>query len=355
MIELDLGLLSLDRIIIHEIPRRNEAAVPELSDVESPATPEGKLFFLDQLKKTMARSASPVSSIDPVTSVVPPTIASMLRAPNSDAREFVSSTQLLANSLFHEQTGANSSGLLVAASGMVGSVPTVCLMKLERRRGARAPWSGPVGGRTVEIQMLNDLLLSEDTRVYKAAVLVLDPDLATLTNGVTALAGEVSDLQNNYEAAGIAQFFLRFLGCEYSSTPRTQTKSFFDTAQKFINQADHDGEVRAKYETALLAEVGSEKTQIDPTEFATDHLQPEHRDAFFSALEEASLGRESFPKNTDAVANDIKRVTVSFDSGIVVKMHPDDLDGSDVTLTGLDNGKSELKIIGFVNSLRGKR
>lgn len=349
-IEADLSLLSLTGIIVHELPRRSEGAEPLLSDIESPSTPQTRLFFLEQLKKSMAHSSAAVISSQHPASIVP----NVLRDHLLGSLSLVDMSHALARSLFSEQTGSNPAGLLTVASAFLGSYPAVVILKLERKRGARAHLGGMLGQRTFDIEVLNDLLLHEDTRVYKSAVLTTMTPADKPVDGAILL-GRVSDHQNSFDSAEVAKFFLRFLGCEYSEIPSELTRRYLETSENYFNQHVESSETRADYLNALIVDLQSNRPQIDPMKFASDHLKAEDQAGFMSAIEAAGLEPGETPKDMSLVHNDVKRVTLNFGSGIVVRLHPDDLGGSVVSIKDLDDGRTELKITDTLAQLWARR
>lgn len=349
-IEADLSLLSLTGIIVHEIPRRNEGSEPILSDIESPSNPQTRLFFLEQLRKSMAHSSAAVISSQEPASIVP----NVLREHLLGNLSLVDTSHALARSLFNEQTGSNPAGLLTIASAFLGSYPAVVIMKLERKRGARAHLGGTLGQRTFDIEVLHDLLLHEDTRVYKSAVLTtMTPANRPVDDAI--LLGRVSDHQNSYNSAEVAKFFLRFLGCEYSEIPSELTRRYLEASEKFFNQCVESSETRADYFNALIVDLQSNKPQLDPMKFASDHLRADDQAGFMTAIEAAGLEPGETPKDMSLVRNDVKRVTLNFGSGIVVKLHPNDLESSMVSIKDLDDGRTELKIVDTLAQVWARR
>lgn len=304
----DLGLLAVDKIIVHDVPQRragDASSSPALSEVESPANVELRNFVRERVIETLAARSFEVRFVEGSTSPLPGLIAGQLRA---KPRPFVKMSQEAANHLHQVQTGQNPPGLLVVLRGTLGDVSTLGLMKLEREEAIRLNQQRIGGRRTFSLEHLRDLMLSKKTRVFKTGLFWPADDGA---------AGLVCDMQLGRDLArDVANFFLqKFLGCRLADEPAIVTKRFWDTAERFINEQVADPIRQTTYLLALTTEMTSQKNDVSPRGFVAEHVESGDRDRFNTFMSEAGLDTP-FIKDTRKITGRIERVQYEFASGI---------------------------------------
>ena len=90
------------------------------------------------------------------------------------------------------------------------------LMKLERERGAQLELSGKEGERTFNMSVLNDLVLTDGTRLFKSAMFI-----RTGTGDDDFKSQACEGQYPVFSAEDLAKFWMRFLGVWLSRrTPR---------------------------------------------------------------------------------------------------------------------------------------
>jgi hypothetical protein len=65
-------------------------------------------------------------------------------------------------------------------------------------------------------------------------------------------------------------------------------------------------------------ELTSNRTSIDPTDFANTYLKTEHRQAFLDHLAQGDIPVQPFPKDNTLIASRPKTTVMEFQSGIQV-------------------------------------
>jgi len=165
---------------------------------------------------------------------------------------------------------------------------------------------------TLQVIRLDDLMLTQKTRVFKVALFI--------RQGGTKISGEASDTQTGNETATeVAKFFLRdFLGCHYCRLPEVTTEQYFLAAQELINDTIDDPAARAGALLALITDLSSAADYVDPLRFAHQHMPTNAGDAFLEGLVNQDLPKTQFHKDTKRIASRLRRVSYDFDSGIVV-------------------------------------
>ena len=180
------------------------------------------------------------------------------------------SRRTIAEHLHSVQSGRNSSGLLTVLLGRTDVGDCVSVLKLEREEGLRFKIdTDPSGRRTVDLELLKELTLTNKTKVFKTSLLMLaSPD------DPRSMYGRVSDDQRGRDdGVGVATFYLAtFLGCQLKANPEKVTLDFVQTSERFFNETITNPEKTGRYQVALLAAMQDNKMDIRPGDFAANNL-----------------------------------------------------------------------------------
>ena len=115
-----------------------------------------------------SRSAYDVVFADGSPSPVPDAVRRFTR--KFDEEAFVTGSQALANYLYDRQLGTVSSGLLAIMDVALGGRPGVVILKIERQEGFQLELAEIGGKATFALSILDNLVLTEGTRLFKAAL-----------------------------------------------------------------------------------------------------------------------------------------------------------------------------------------
>lgn len=283
---MDLASFFISDVIVHEIPRKPPQGDPvpelELSEVVAPTDTPVRNFFRERIADTLRKHGHEVEVDETQTSPVPAWIRRFVAA----EADLVEMSKDMAKHLYAQQTNVQPEGLLVVAGGTVQGERALAILKLQKEEGARVLRQEHEGQTTLNIQHLRELMLTQRTRVFKAAVFHTGPE--------DQILGLVSDEQ----MLDLAAFFLeRFLGCRLARRPSVVTKDFQVTATRFINDQVSDDAQKLRYHNALQVELNSHKETIRPRDWIEEHVDQDHRQLFEDALREADLPLDTFPKD----------------------------------------------------------
>jgi hypothetical protein len=217
----------------------------------------------------------------------------------------------MASALLEHQPGSASPGLLAVVSCVVGGQHGVALLKLEREEGAQLKLSDHDGKKTFEMDVLADLVLTDGTKLFKAALFArtgpADGDIAVLA----------CDGQRSYTWTDeLAQFWIRFLGCKLREAPRITTKKFFDATLEYINNFVADAEIKNDLYDNIVSEMKSQKTTFAPKKFIEDYIPEDHRDAFRQHLEERHVTTKQFHVDITEIKSHLKRRSLQTSTGV---------------------------------------
>ena len=215
----------------------------------------------------------------------------------------------------HEvQTGRNSAGLLTMVVGQIDARPCVAVLKLEREQGLRFKIdTDQQGHKTVDLELLRELTLTDKTKVFKTSLLMLDD-----SDQAESMYGRVSDDQRGKDdGIGVATFYLStFLGCRLKTSPEKATLDFVRAAEDFFNEHVTSPEKRGRYQVALLAKMQDNTMDVRPR-LRRDQLDAADRAPFSEAVRDAGIDPTvAFEKDTSLIKiNGFKMV---FESGMVL-------------------------------------
>jgi len=346
---MDLGTFHINTIIVHDVPRRTASGGGTpliLSEVPSDLSQDLRNFFRERVIRSLGRHAFQVERDPGVTSPLPQRIADVIATDAS----VVKASQETARHLHASQTGVSPGGLLVVCRGAMNAGACCAILKLEHEEAIRVEQIQRNGQRTFNVAHLRDLMLGQNTRVFKAS-------LFTTSDGtVNGIAGRVSDNQASFEAGGgVASFFLsRFLGCRLKSAPDVATRAFFEATQEWINELS-DPVKRGRYEVALLAEMHAQTRTITPQTFADGNLDVVDRAAYRAHLGGTDVPFTQFGKDTRLIDTRIKQMSIRFTkSSVRVSGKPGDVDQY-VRINKPGSDAAPVEILDQVKDVRGGR
>nr|WP_255622080.1 nucleoid-associated protein [Tessaracoccus sp. OS52] len=266
---------------------------------------------------------------DRISSSTPQLVRDAMTDPD---KRFVDTSQGIAQNLFAAQTGNSPAGILIVAIVKEGASQSLLIMKAEHQAGIRLQKRDGVFG----LQLLDDLVVGQNTRVYKVAV---------LTGGADGtLIGQMVDQQNG---DAYAAFFLSaFLGCRLADDAEVQTKAFMDGALDFFSSGITDEAKRMKYVQAVTAYIQSPADTFQATEFAQQFLEPEDRDAFIDDLPE-DLRKNVVSKNLSLVPGRGGGLRL-YAHGVIVSANSLALERGDLKIVAQEDDSVTIQIRGRV-------
>ena len=345
---IDVSQISLGRAIFHNVPSgpADDTRPLTMSRIESPLNNQAKNYFRQKLVATLTNGAFPVVFDDQSTSVVPRLV---LKITTTDDQQFVGDSQVMAQHLYELQNRTNASGVLAVAEVDVSGRRAVAIVKLEHEEGARAIPTDYRGELTFDVEHLQNLILTDKTRIFKAAL------FTQCGTELGSIEGKASD---NQIARGtrstVADFFLhKFLGCRLQEDPATVTHNFVKTTQDWINAEVVDPSKQTDYTLAMLTEVKRNVDVIDPELFAREHLDLEHSQNFVEYIDDHGVPTVAFPKDISLVDKQMKKVSMTLESGLTVIGPPAAFEEK-VKTHGTDDGRVEISITDHLKIVKSR-
>lgn len=313
----DLATLHIHRLIFHDVPKRVRGleAAPVLSEVEATLDTDR----IAHLKRRLVRVLSSKSAYDiqfrPETQSPVPELIRLYTKGKQNSEDFVKMSQSFAQYLFEQQGGSSSPGVLAVMDTTVMNKRGLVVLKLEREEGAQLELSEKKGKQTFEMSVLDNLVLTEGTRLFKAALFV-----RTGPAGDDFSSGACDSQRPFGSTDELAQFWLRFLGCKLIEDPRVSTKKFFEAALTYVNVSITDPIEKTKVYDHVMSEMSSEKKTFSPKTFIEEYVPKAHRESFENFLKEQQVSLKQFHLDTSEIAGRIRRRSYHTAKGVEVRV-----------------------------------
>jgi len=326
----DLATIVINHVIFHDVPQRSREGTgkPQLSDVETAVDANQKSHLKTKLTRVLnSTKAYPIRFLADTASPVP-VQARELTKPGYKSEEFIEASRKLANYLFEQHTGAISPGLLCVIDATASGKPCLILMKLERERGAQLELSGAPGHRTFAMSVLNDLVLTDGTRLFKTAMFI------RTGKGDDEFRSSACDDQYNVSSADdLAKFWMRFLGCGFVAEPRVATQRFFESALSFISATVTEPTVKSEIYDHLQSQLKAKSGTFAPRSFIREFVPEPYQKLFQEHLESENIPLTSFKKDLQDIESKLQRRAyqttkggiISVPAEIGVEIRPEDI------------------------------
>ncbi len=308
-----LASIKVRHIIFHDVPKNTKGSQgePTLAEAETDLDAKRSAMLKDRLIKVLgARSAYPIE-FDPSTSSVVPTEVRQFTAAAFSNPHFVTMSRKLAQHLYDKQDGTISAGLLCVIDVAVSGHPGLALLKLEREQGAELQWKEEKGKRAVQMSVLDNLVLTDGTRLFKSALFVMK-------NTVLEHAVACDSQHSVYASHEMAHFWLKFLGCKVTEEPRVATQRWFDVSIQFANEVVTDPVQRTAIYEHVLSELNSNKSTVSAKRFAEDYLSVSDQKPYLSFMKDRHVATHQFTKDNQDIAGKLKRIAYHTDKGVTV-------------------------------------
>jgi 37-kD nucleoid-associated bacterial protein len=349
----DLGLLKINNVILHDVPRhlkhakKEENEGPILSEVESPMTGNTSLYFQSKVITSIQSPKALDITFDAESgSPVPALIKDYLANPKKSA--FIKNSQAIAIHLYNIQGGQNPHGLLALVDCSVAKKTALAIVKLEREEGIRLKQTTVDNKKTFNFDFINDLIFTEKTKVYKVSLFIaLDKELKHIE-------ASASDNQAGYFKQDLAKYFLSgFLGCMLLKAPTISTKKFYELSEQFFNEEVDDPIKRTKYYNHLTSALTSQSDSLSPEKFAKSYLDTPDRQPYIDYLHSQGLTEMSFPLDTKLIDGKLKHQLIEFEQGVSIVISSEGAQDR-VKWTALPDGEVKAEIKGVLKTIKGR-
>lgn len=343
--KIDTTTIQIERIIVHDIPKhkKGEKGIePNYSEQESKLTDGLRKFFKDKVVQSLSSDKSFKICFDEENDSPISWISNEIL--KSDGGNIVLESKAITKHLFDIQVGYNAAGILVVIFGKVDSANTCIILKLEKDKGAQLTLDPKT--HSYNIAEVEDLMLTQKTKIFKVAMFILRDDFKAKFDGL------IMDYQIDIkEKKEVTTWFIdKFLGCRAFEDPKITTQHFYNHTRAYINTIQDDID-RAKYIQDLNSYVQKNSLTLNPKEFADDYLKTTaHRNDYKNFLQTKKFKFTSFPKDLTQIDRQVRKITVTFDNDISIVGNKGTFDKK-VKLEKLGNGQTRAEITSKIRSI----
>ncbi|WP_406828147.1 nucleoid-associated protein [Microbulbifer sp. ARAS458-1] len=343
---MQLNNLSVDRIIIHQIYKRDEegkVVEPRQSHEFTKFDSSAMDAFISRVRDALGEGSKAVQmEVVQHGDTFLPKLAATLIDQNDD--DFAKSSYEVARKLsFAQNTKSIPGGIVVVFTGKQGHPQQRFLGIIKAE--IHSAYEKSVNEETQEISLkfVEEVLLTPGTRLYKTAAFFEKSTAADLENLNEKFAVMVSDYQiSKADGAAAAHYFYSgFLGCGYPQTSARTTMQFYNAANSFIDGLNVSAEKKCDYFNALntYLKVGA-SSSIGAADFASNYFDPDLQDDFKAHMEDAGLPTTAFTRDLEHIEGKLKTRQVKFSKNVKI-IAPSDVFKDYINIETIDGDPDE--------------
>lgn len=305
----DYSSLRLWDIVMHQVTVNPEKGgqkfVALTTDAPVTLATEDRRLITKRFTLALAKGGSPVIQDTDSPSPVPAFIRSLW----DDDEDYVEVTRKVAHHLAQIQPLTSGPGLLVIARAGLTDDENILVAKVEHQEAMRIePRLNDAGQRVIDVQRLKELVFGDAAKIYKIAL------LSKSASSLGSLAGDLADDQNG---AAIAAYYLgKFMGMKMRDEPAVLTERYLHGMGSVINASTLSPEEKADVQSALLADLRSNATQIDLKAFIRTHVPVQHQRDLGNKAAELGITGTSFTKETSRVRKKLERLRLDLSNDV---------------------------------------
>ena len=186
--------------------------------------------------------------------------------------------------------------------------PTGLSKPIAEKAAAAVRFSEAACGR-FDLDVLENLILTEDTRLFKSALFLRNgPNDDDFDLGACDSQGPED----------VARFWLNYLGCELAEEPRVITRRWYNASVEFVNTQIDDPVVINDFYEHIHSELESNRKKVSPREFIEEYVPKPLRVPYQNYLEKEKVSFQAFTKDVTEIKGRLRRKSLRTKNGIAV-------------------------------------
>ena len=221
-------------------------------------------------------------------------------------------------------------GIVIVFRGVTGgeNLPFVGAIKADVQAGFRRRRDGT----SIITEFVNDLFLTQATRLYKIGFMVAPSTRQGEAAGWRAIVFDHKIVPSNREAAAI-YFYESFLGCGFMEDSAYETARFFNLTQEFAKSRIADRETRHAVQDALYTYVKNDQAPtFTVEEFADRHVPIDNRDNYREFMVSKQFPERAVRRDTAELTTRLRRRKFKYGTDIELSASPEALADGRVTI-----------------------
>ncbi|MBU5601758.1 nucleoid-associated protein [Citrobacter sp. S55_ASV_140] len=321
---MNISILNIDKIIIHQIHQRDE----EGNKVEPTRGLSFITFDEDALQGFKSRvidalgdgsKAVKMKILEHGESYVPFIATNVI---DKEGDEYIDETYLIANKLADAQTRrAIPGGIVVIFTGNYGvnKRKFVGIIKADIYSAYEKIIDDATG--QISLKFVEEILLTPSTKLYKTAGFFQSSDVNDKDDLNKSWDVMISDYQiSKADGKAAAQYFYQhFLGCGYPETNARATKVFYEKTSDFLNELDISAEKKNALKNALVTYLKYEKSDvISAKDYAERFFDDAVKDVYLEYANEYGIPQTSFTRDNEHIESKLKTRKLNFSKNIKI-------------------------------------
>jgi hypothetical protein len=157
-------------------------------------------------------------------------------------------------------------------------------------------------------------------------------------------------MQSSGDGNAAIYFYSTFLKCRLADNAPRKTKQFYEAAREFIDQIEIPQSEKVGLRGDLISYLRGNRATLEPRTFAQDVLPQENQEAFLRKCRDIGMD-EAITKDLQLLKGKMRRQSVKFSSNVTLYAPPEVFRES-VRIAGTtDDGWTELRIQGLIESM----
>ncbi|OQW68679.1 MAG: hypothetical protein BVN34_08340 [Proteobacteria bacterium ST_bin12] len=326
---LNLEALTIQRIAVNTIPKRNEGRIPATPIYASLLTTlnqSGLDVFQNRITSALGKRSHGVelTIVDSNHNSFMQQAAKLMYMNDAD---YLLNSRVIATRLADVQASLDlAASKLIIIDGRIGEGQHrfLAVIKADLQDGFR---DDNVSGAA----LLQNLFLTPTQRLYKIGFLeevIANPnDEEGLKNSDDFRIHLFDHLITALETRNAAHYFYKqFLGADMLHSQKKITRDFYDLTIKYINAVPIDRDAKFDLVDALRSELKSNRTTIHSETFATDHMGEGLQQSYLDFLAQNNFNYDNFSKDTEFIKGKLKRrQRMRFSHGVEITTPADSL------------------------------
>lgn len=316
--------LNINRLIIHEIFKRNEDRTirdPRYGEQLIQLDVEAKDALQQRITDALGQSSHGLEmTIQDTTNEGMWNLGKQIVESATNDAQFIQISQTIAAKLAAAQTTKVVPGGIVVVIGGTSGHPArslMCVIKAEPHPG----FIKREDAGQLLLEYLKGLILTPQAKLYKIGAFVQsDPAAATVQQPTASWRAFLfDDLITKGNRLGAAQYFYEtFLGLAFPTNSAFQTKQFHTLTKEFIRTANVDEEKRSDLLNALTTYLKADQTAtVQVAAFANNYFDtPELQDAYTNYMVQKEFPQQAIHKDLTEVVSALKQRKIVFGHNI---------------------------------------
>lgn len=344
---MDFSNLRIDRIVMHEIFKRNidkSIKEPRYGNELSPLSLQGLDTLEERIVSVLGRDSS-CMEMDIIKTETGSCIDLINRLINSNDEQFVNISKDIAKNLAEAQTSRRMpGGIVIVIQGELGTYEVkrfICIIKAEIHNGFTR-------SDELLLEFLSELVLTPQQKLYKVACYIEEDRKVEELNKKYSLYVFDQNMKKSDTKEFATYFYQLFLGSDFKKNGKIITKNFYELTKDYINSMNIEDDKKVDLNMSLYTYVKNNKNQtLSVDEFSKEYMPVEYSDKYKTYMYEGEIPKGSFKRDIIYLNNKLKQRRIRFTNNVSI-MCPADKFKESIKISEIADNQTMIVISGKV-------